>query len=86
MIPYNSFPIHEDVCLIDTISLLYSRYGSDTGLNFGSWAAYGAPLSLIMVIATWVILGMFFIGPKYKLSTLIYLYPHYVCGLASVTL
>ncbi|VUZ41217.1 unnamed protein product [Hymenolepis diminuta] len=44
--------------------LVASRYGSGTGLNFGSWAAYGAPLSLIMVIATWVILGMFFIGPK----------------------
>ncbi|VDN99414.1 unnamed protein product [Rodentolepis nana] len=44
--------------------LVASRYGSDTGLNFGSWAAYGAPLSLIMVIVTWIVLGMFFIGPK----------------------
>lgn len=49
------------------IFTLVSRYGSDTGLNFGSWAAYGAPLSLIMIVVTWVILGVIFIGPKYVL-------------------
>ncbi|KAM7536361.1 hypothetical protein Aperf_G00000086300 [Anoplocephala perfoliata] len=44
--------------------LVANRYGSDTGLNFGSWAAYGAPLSFVMIIVTWAILGIIFIGPK----------------------
>ncbi|KAM7536789.1 hypothetical protein Aperf_G00000086144 [Anoplocephala perfoliata] len=41
-----------------------NRYGSDTSLNFGSWIAYGVPLSFIMLIVTWAILGIIFIGPK----------------------
>ncbi|KAH9281804.1 Solute carrier family 13 member 2 [Echinococcus granulosus] len=44
--------------------LVSDRYGFDTGLTFGSWAAYGMPLSLILLICVWVILGVIFIGPK----------------------
>ncbi|EUB58910.1 Solute carrier family 13 member [Echinococcus granulosus] len=45
--------------------LVSDRYGFDTGLTFGSWAAYGMPLSLILLICVWVILGVIFIGPKW---------------------
>ncbi|KAL5104859.1 Solute carrier family 13 member 2 [Taenia crassiceps] len=44
--------------------LVNDRYGTDTGLTFGSWAAYGMPLSLILLICVWAILGIIFIGPK----------------------
>ncbi|VDM35785.1 unnamed protein product [Hydatigera taeniaeformis] len=44
--------------------LVSDRYGTDTGLTFGSWAAYGMPLSFILLICVWAILGIIFIGPK----------------------
>lgn len=44
--------------------MVADTYGADTPLSFGTWAAYGIPLSLILLICLWVILGIFFIGPK----------------------
>uniref|UniRef100_A0A5K3EKZ8 CitMHS domain-containing protein n=1 Tax=Mesocestoides corti TaxID=53468 RepID=A0A5K3EKZ8_MESCO len=44
--------------------LVTDTYGPETTLSFGTWAAYGIPLSLILLLFVWAILGMIFIGPK----------------------
>ncbi|VDK48438.1 unnamed protein product [Dibothriocephalus latus] len=33
-------------------------------VNFGSWMAYGMPMSLLCLIATWIVICLIFLGPK----------------------
>ncbi|OON17898.1 hypothetical protein X801_06257, partial [Opisthorchis viverrini] len=40
-----------------------SRYGEMTGLNFGSWMAFAMPISILMLLVTWIVLTMIYIGP-----------------------
>ncbi|KER25705.1 hypothetical protein T265_06878 [Opisthorchis viverrini] len=41
-----------------------SRYGEMTGLNFGSWMAFAMPISILMLLVTWIVLTMIYIGPN----------------------
>ncbi|BHF74678.1 Solute carrier 13 [Sparganum proliferum] len=44
--------------------LAVSRFGSEIPLNFGSWMAYGLPMSLLCMISTWITICLLFLGPK----------------------
>ncbi|KAL7058215.1 hypothetical protein AAHC03_017136 [Spirometra sp. Aus1] len=44
--------------------LAVSRFGSEIPLNFGSWMAYGFPMSLLCLISAWIIICLLFLGPK----------------------
>uniref|UniRef100_A0A0X3PC88 Solute carrier family 13 member 2 n=1 Tax=Schistocephalus solidus TaxID=70667 RepID=A0A0X3PC88_SCHSO len=44
--------------------LAVSEYGSGISVNFGSWMAYGCPISIICLICTWITICLLFIGPK----------------------
>uniref|UniRef100_A0A5K3G082 CitMHS domain-containing protein n=1 Tax=Mesocestoides corti TaxID=53468 RepID=A0A5K3G082_MESCO len=46
------------------VGMVADTYGADTTLTFGTWAAYGTPLSLILLLCVWAILCIIFIGPR----------------------
>ncbi|KAL5103174.1 Solute carrier family 13 member 2 [Taenia crassiceps] len=49
-------------------NLLTDVYGSETGLNFGSWMAYAFPISLIILLCVWFVICLIYLGPKQLFS------------------
>ncbi|EUB55250.1 Solute carrier family 13 member [Echinococcus granulosus] len=49
-------------------NLLTDVYGSETGLNFGSWMAYAFPISLIILLCIWFTICLIYLGPKQLFS------------------
>ncbi|KAL5960606.1 Solute carrier family 13 member 3 [Taenia solium] len=49
-------------------NLLTDVYGSETGLNFGSWMAYAFPISLIILLCIWFTICLLYLGPKQLFS------------------
>ncbi|VDM24218.1 unnamed protein product [Hydatigera taeniaeformis] len=48
--------------------MVCSVYGSETGLNFGSWMAYAFPISLIILLCIWFTICLIYLGPKQLFS------------------
>ncbi|VDD74667.1 unnamed protein product [Mesocestoides corti] len=45
-------------------NLLIDVYGSQTGLNFGSWMAYAFPISIIILLVIWFVICLIYLGPS----------------------
>uniref|UniRef100_A0A0X3NP27 Solute carrier family 13 member 5 n=2 Tax=Schistocephalus solidus TaxID=70667 RepID=A0A0X3NP27_SCHSO len=44
--------------------LISSRYGDSTPLNFGSWMAFAFPISLLCLLAVWIVICLVYLGPR----------------------
>ncbi|KAL7058214.1 hypothetical protein AAHC03_017135 [Spirometra sp. Aus1] len=44
--------------------LVSSRFGEGTPLNFGSWMAFAFPISLLCLLAVWIVLCLIYLGPR----------------------